>query len=68
MVPGLLHKYRNRALLLVKGGCAVNCRYCFRRHFPYAENQGNKRNWRRRWSTLPRIRSSMKLFFPAATR
>ncbi|BDH47473.1 EF-P beta-lysylation protein EpmB [Salmonella enterica subsp. enterica serovar Choleraesuis] len=45
-VPGLLHKYSNRALLLVKGGCAVNCRYCFRRHFPYAENQGNKQNWR----------------------
>jgi KamA family protein len=44
VVPGL-HKYLNRALLLVKGGCAVNCRYCFRRHFPYAENQGNKRNW-----------------------
>jgi EF-P beta-lysylation protein EpmB len=46
VVPGLLHKYRNRALLLVKGGCAVNCRYCFRRHFPYQENQGNKTNWR----------------------
>lgn len=45
-LPGLLHKYRNRALLLVKGGCAVNCRYCFRRHFPYEDNQGNKRNWR----------------------
>ncbi|MEF3088738.1 EF-P beta-lysylation protein EpmB [Enterobacter sp. 10-1] len=45
VVPGLLHKYANRALLLVKGGCAVNCRYCFRRHFPYADNQGNKRNW-----------------------
>ncbi|VUS22475.1 L-lysine 2,3-aminomutase [Klebsiella spallanzanii] len=45
VVPGLLHKYSNRALLLVKGGCAVNCRYCFRRHFPYAENRGNKRNW-----------------------
>ncbi|WP_241576126.1 EF-P beta-lysylation protein EpmB [Rosenbergiella collisarenosi] len=44
-VPGLLHKYVNRALLLVKGGCAVNCRYCFRRHFPYQDNQGNKRNW-----------------------
>ena len=29
VVPGLLHKYHNRALLLVKGGCAVNCRYCF---------------------------------------
>ncbi|ARJ42279.1 EF-P beta-lysylation protein EpmB [Pantoea alhagi] len=47
VVPGLLHKYRNRALLLVKGGCAVNCRYCFRRHFPYQDNQGNKRNWQR---------------------
>ncbi|CRY57208.1 lysine 2%2C3-aminomutase [Yersinia intermedia] len=46
VVPGLLHKYRNRALLLVKGGCAVNCRYCFRRHFPYQDNQGNKANWR----------------------
>lgn len=44
-IPGLLHKYKNRALLLVKGGCAVNCRYCFRRHFPYQENQGNKNNW-----------------------
>ncbi|WJV53403.1 EF-P beta-lysylation protein EpmB [Prodigiosinella aquatilis] len=46
VVPGVLHKYRNRALLLVKGGCAVNCRYCFRRHFPYHDNQGNKANWR----------------------
>ncbi|KAA8995361.1 EF-P beta-lysylation protein EpmB [Affinibrenneria salicis] len=46
VVPGLLHKYHNRALLLVKGGCAVNCRYCFRRHFPYQDNQGNKTNWR----------------------
>ncbi|MFJ5472266.1 EF-P beta-lysylation protein EpmB [Pectobacterium carotovorum] len=46
VVPGLLHKYHNRALLLVKGGCAVNCRYCFRRHFPYQDNQGNKANWR----------------------
>ncbi|MCW8333914.1 EF-P beta-lysylation protein EpmB [Vibrio paucivorans] len=44
-VPGLLHKYRNRALMIVKGGCAVNCRYCFRRHFPYQENKGNKLAW-----------------------
>lgn len=47
VVPCLLHKYQNRALMLVKGGCAVNCRYCFRRHFPYKENQGNKNNWLR---------------------
>lgn len=44
-IPGLLHKYQNRALMILKGGCAVNCRYCFRRHFPYGENQGNKRTW-----------------------
>ena len=36
-VPGLLHKYRGRALLVASGGCAVNCRYCFRREFPYAD-------------------------------
>ncbi|ELB2780289.1 EF-P beta-lysylation protein EpmB [Vibrio alginolyticus] len=44
-VPGLLHKYRNRALMIVKGGCAVNCRYCFRRHFPYQENKSGKQAW-----------------------
>lgn len=33
--PGLLHKYRGRALLITTGACAVHCRYCFRRHFPY---------------------------------
>ncbi|CAM3562481.1 EF-P beta-lysylation protein EpmB [Vibrio aerogenes] len=44
-VPGLLHKYKSRVLLIVKGACAVNCRYCFRRHFPYHENQGNKHVW-----------------------
>jgi EF-P beta-lysylation protein EpmB len=38
--PGLLQKYRNRALLIVTGACAVNCRYCFRREFPYAEQAG----------------------------
>lgn len=37
--PGLIHKYKSRILLIVRGGCAVNCRYCFRRHFPYQQNQ-----------------------------
>ncbi len=45
-IPGLLHKYRNRVLMIVKGGCAVNCRYCFRRHFPYQDNKGSKDNWK----------------------
>ncbi|MCC7330076.1 MAG: EF-P beta-lysylation protein EpmB [Gammaproteobacteria bacterium] len=35
--PGLLQKYRGRALLVTTGACAVNCRYCFRREFPYAQ-------------------------------
>lgn len=43
--PGILHKYKNRALLILKGGCAVNCRYCFRRHFPYSDNKGSKSVW-----------------------
>lgn len=41
--PGLLHKYRGRALLIVTGGCAVHCRYCFRRHFPYDQNNPGRR-------------------------
>jgi len=44
-VPGLLHKYKSRVLLIVRGGCAVNCRYCFRRHFPYQENRPGDHSW-----------------------
>jgi EF-P beta-lysylation protein EpmB len=36
--PGLVQKYAGRALVLVSGACAVHCRYCFRREFPYADN------------------------------
>jgi len=35
--PGLLHKYHGRVLLILSAACAVNCRYCFRRHFPYQD-------------------------------
>ena len=37
-VPGVLHKYRGRALVIATGACAIHCRYCFRRHFPYEEH------------------------------
>jgi EF-P beta-lysylation protein EpmB len=37
-VPGLLHKYQGRVLLIVTGACPVHCRYCFRRHFPYGDH------------------------------
>ncbi len=45
VAEGLLHKYKHRVLMIVKAGCAVNCRYCFRRHFPYADNSPNKLRW-----------------------
>lgn len=35
--PGLLQKYAGRVLLVTTGACAIHCRYCFRRHFPYDE-------------------------------
>jgi EF-P beta-lysylation protein EpmB len=50
--PGLLHKYKSRALLIVRGGCAVNCRYCFRRHFPYADNALSRHQWQQALATL----------------
>lgn len=37
-VPGLIHKYHGRVLLICTGSCAINCRYCFRRAFPYNDN------------------------------
>lgn len=42
---GILHKYRGRALLVATGSCAVHCRYCFRRHFPYAEQTAAANHW-----------------------
>ena len=43
--PGLIHKYRGRVLLIATASCAVHCRYCFRRHFPYAEELAARDNW-----------------------
>lgn len=37
--PGLVHKYSGRALLVTTGLCAVNCRFCFRRSYPYGETR-----------------------------
>ena len=37
-VPGILHKYQGRVLMIVTGACPVHCRYCFRRHFPYGDH------------------------------
>ena len=43
--PGLLQKYDGRVLLIATGACAVHCRYCFRRHFPYQESPSSPSQW-----------------------
>jgi EF-P beta-lysylation protein EpmB len=43
--PGMLQKYNGRALLLLTGACAVHCRYCFRRHFPYSDSNPLASQW-----------------------
>ena len=43
---GVIHKYQGRALLIATGSCAVHCRYCFRRHYPYAEDTAAAAGWR----------------------
>lgn len=44
-LPGVLHKYQSRFLLTLTGACAIHCRYCFRRHFPYQENLPKNKDW-----------------------
>lgn len=43
--PGLLHKYHGRALLITTSACAVHCRYCFRREFPYSGQTSDAPRW-----------------------
>jgi EF-P beta-lysylation protein EpmB len=54
VVPGLLHKYHGRVLLVTTGACAVHCRYCFRRHFPYDAESPLAAGWQR---TLDHVRA-----------
>jgi len=49
---GVIHKYEGRALLVATGSCAVNCRYCFRRHFPYAEETAAAGGWQEAVATI----------------
>lgn len=43
--PGVLHKYHGRVLLVLTGACAINCRYCFRRDYPYGTSSATPRQW-----------------------
>ena len=44
-VPGLIHKYHGRVLLITSPACAIHCRYCFRRNFPYNDNRPSLAEW-----------------------
>lgn len=57
-VPGMLHKYHGRVLLVVTGACGVHCRYCFRRHFPYSESPNGVEAWQ---TALDEIRSDKSI-------
>lgn len=58
LTPGLLQKYEGRALLVATGVCAVHCRYCFRRHYPYHDGPGRAAKWA---TALDAIRSDVSL-------
>lgn len=45
VAPGVLHKYQGRVLLTATGACAIHCRYCFRRHFPYEQANASADGW-----------------------
>jgi EF-P beta-lysylation protein EpmB len=49
---GLLHKYHGRVLMILTGACAIHCRYCFRRHFPYSEAHAARSRWQEAWDYL----------------
>jgi EF-P beta-lysylation protein EpmB len=52
IAPGLLHKYAGRALMIATGTCAVHCRYCFRRHYPYGEEPRRLDDWQAAFESL----------------
>ncbi|TDK24945.1 EF-P beta-lysylation protein EpmB [Luteimonas aestuarii] len=55
---GVIHKYEGRALLVATGSCAVHCRYCFRRHFPYADETAAAGQWQ---ASLEAVRADASL-------
>ena len=60
---GVIHKYNGRLLLITNSSCAVNCRYCFRRHFPYKENRLGGENWQRALDYISRDTSIQEVIF-----
>ena len=62
-IAGIVHKYRHRLLLIVSPACAINCRYCFRRHFPYQENRQSKAQWQQALNYIANNRDINEVIF-----
>ncbi len=61
--PGVLKKYTGRALFIVTGACAIHCRYCFRREFPYASNSVLGAGWDEAVATIAEDDSIEEVIF-----
>ena len=61
--PGVLRKYQGRVLLLLSGECAVHCRYCFRREFPYEELPASRLHWEQTYAGLARDPALEEILF-----
>jgi len=61
--PGFIHKYRGRVLLLLTGACAIHCRYCFRRHFPYNQHRQSREDWQQNLDYLRRDTSINEVIY-----
>ena len=61
--PGLIHKYSGRVLMIVSGKCAINCRYCFRRSFPYSENNPGRDQWQEAFAYIENERGLSEIIF-----
>jgi len=62
-LPGLIHKYKGRVLLVISSSCPVHCRYCFRRHFPYGENRNNRQHWQQSLDYIRRDTSIREVIY-----
>ena len=60
---GLLHKYKNRVLLITAPHCAVNCRYCFRRHYDYQTNSPSQIEWEQTFDYIHRNKDIEEIIF-----
>lgn len=61
--PGLIHKYHGRVLMVVSTHCAIHCRYCFRREFPYSENRLDRAAWQRALGYIARDKTISEVIF-----